>query len=298
MRRLLGVAAALVFLAGVQLFVFPTRTEEYFSWTIASPMTAVFLGAAYWSAVALETAGARTRTWAYGRIAVPTVFVFTTLTLLATLLHLDLFHFGSEHSLATRAVTWAWLAIYTVVPILMIVITARQRREPGVAPPRTRQLPDGIKLSLIALALIFGVVGLGLFVVPDATSQWWPWQLTPLTSRAVGAWLISLGVAAVHSLIEDDVARIGPLGATAAVFGVLEGVALLRYGGELNWSSVWSIGYVAVLAALLGLGLWALRASRSAQDVRRDEHVADEGHLVLGGVEQRSTDAPRVDESK
>ena len=46
-RIVLLVAAALVFLAGVQLFVFPLRTDEYFAWTIASPMTAVFLGAAY-----------------------------------------------------------------------------------------------------------------------------------------------------------------------------------------------------------------------------------------------------------
>lgn len=261
MRRLLAVAAVLVFLAGVQLFAFPTRTEEYFSWTIASPMTAVFLGAAYWSAVALEVAGAQARTWSQARIAVPTVFVFTTLTLLATLLHRDLFHFGAEHSSATRAVTWAWLAIYTVVPVLMIVITMRQYRRHVDDPPRTRQLPAFIRVPLVALVLIFGGVGLGLFLVPDVAASWWPWQLTPLTSRAVGAWLISLGVASAHTLIENDVARIRPLGATAVVFAVLEGVALLRYGSGLNWPSLRSIGYLVVLVALLGLGIWALRAS-------------------------------------
>ncbi|MEJ7772541.1 MAG: hypothetical protein WKF51_11620 [Geodermatophilaceae bacterium] len=215
MRRLLAIAAVLVFLAGVQLFVFPTRTEEYFSWTIASPMTAVFLGAAYWSAVALEVAGAQARTWAQGRIAVPTVFVFTTLTLLATLLHLDLFHLGARHSIATRGVTWAWMAIYAIVPILMVVITVRQRRGRSSDAARTRRLPALVRLALGALVLIFGVVGVRLFLVPDLTTSWWPWQLTPLTSRAIGAWLISLGVAAAHSLIEDDVARIRPLGATA-----------------------------------------------------------------------------------
>ena len=34
-----------VFLAGFQLTVFPTRTAEWFSWTIDVPMTAFFLGA-------------------------------------------------------------------------------------------------------------------------------------------------------------------------------------------------------------------------------------------------------------
>ena len=38
-RRLLQAAAVLVFLAGVQLFVFPHRTADYFAWTIGSPMT-------------------------------------------------------------------------------------------------------------------------------------------------------------------------------------------------------------------------------------------------------------------
>lgn len=262
MRWLLVVAAGLVFLAGVQLFLFPTRTETYFSWTIASPMTAVFLGAAYWSAVALEVTGAQSRTWSQARIAVPTVFAFTTLTLIATLLHLDLFHFGAAHSVATRAVTWSWLAIYTVVPVFLIVITARQRRARADDPPRTRRLPGWVRLALGVLVTVFGTVGLGLFLLPDEVASWWPWQLTPLTARAIGAWLISLGVAAGHSLIENDVARIKPLGVTAVVFAVLQGIALVRYGEALDWSAASSIGYAAVLAALLGLGLWTLSAAR------------------------------------
>lgn len=262
MRRLLLVAAVLVFLAGVQLFIFPTRTDEYFSWTIASPMTAVFLGAAYWSAVALEVSGAVARTWAQARIAVPTVFVFTTLTLIATLLHLDLFHFGADNSLATRMVTWAWVAIYAVVPVFMIVISGRQRRLRVADPPRTRRLPTAVKLAVLALVMILGLVGLMLFLVPDVGATWWPWPLTPLTSRAIGAWLISLSVAAAHTAIEDDVSRIRPLGVTAVVFGLLEGVALLRYGGELDWSSLAAFCYVAVLAGLFLLGVWALLNAR------------------------------------
>lgn len=262
MRRLLIAAAILVFLAGVQLFVFPTRTEEYFSWTIASPMTAVFLGAAYWSAVALEVSGAQANSWPQCRVAVPTVFIFTSLTLLATLLHLDLFHFGAEHSLATQAVTWGWLAVYVVVPVLMVVISLRQGRAAKGVPDRTHPLPAWVKAALVLLVLVFGVVGGTLFVLPAVGATWWPWQLTPLTSRAVGAWLISLAVAAGHSYLENDVLRIRPLGFTAVVFSVLEAVALLRYGSELNWSSLSAICYVAALVGLFGLGTWALSAGR------------------------------------
>lgn len=63
MRVILVAAAVLVFLAGLQLTVFPQRTADWFAWTIDVPMTAVFLGAAYWSSAVLEVAGARSAGW-------------------------------------------------------------------------------------------------------------------------------------------------------------------------------------------------------------------------------------------
>src|SRR5215472_368531 len=54
MRRLLFTASVLVLLAGIQLFAFTGRTGHFFAWTIANPLSAAFLGAAYWAAVAIE----------------------------------------------------------------------------------------------------------------------------------------------------------------------------------------------------------------------------------------------------
>jgi hypothetical protein len=159
MRRLLYVAALLVFLAGVQLFVFPLRTDRYFAWTIDSPMTAVFLGASYWSAVGLEVGAGRAARWSGARIAVPAVFVFTTVTLVVTLVHLESFHLDGDLPLTTRAVTWAWLAIYAVVPVLMVAATVSQRREStGLLDDRASLRPLGITgvvfgvLQIVALA--------------------------------------------------------------------------------------------------------------------------------------------------
>jgi len=98
--------------------------------------------------------------------------------------------------------------------------------------------------------------------VPEV-SRWWPWPLTPLTSGAVGAWLISVGVAAGQATIEDDVARIPPLGSTAVVLAGVGSFRPLRYGQDLDWSAPAAYGYVAVLATLLVLGIWALRAGGS-----------------------------------
>ncbi len=256
-RNLLFVAAGLVFLAGVQLFVFPLRTEEYFAWTIASPMTAVFLGAAYWSAVGLEVAAARAEGWAGARIALPTVFVFTALTFVVTLIHIDLFHLDHDLAFNTRLVTWLWLAVYGGVPVLMVVAHGRQRRV-GLATPPPSGLPVVVRGVLTVLAVILLGFGVSLLVAPGWADGAWPWALTPLTGRAIGAWLVGLGVAAADARALDHAPSLRPLGATGVLFGVLQGVALLRHGDELAWDEAPAYCYVAFLIVLTSVSLWSL----------------------------------------
>jgi hypothetical protein len=259
MRWLLGVAALLVFLAGVQLFVFPLRTERYFAWTIASPMTAVFLGASYWSAVGLELVAARSATWERARVAVPAVFVFTTLTLVVTLAHIDTFHLDAGLELGTRLVTWAWLAVYVAVPVLMAVAWVIQRRSSTVVPVGSG-LPVLVRVVLLALAAVLLGLGIALLIAPQWADAAWPWALTPLTGRAIGAWLVGLGTAAAHAVLLDDRASLRPLAVTGVAFGVLQTLALMRHGDELDWSGAPAALYVAVLALLTAVSAWALLA--------------------------------------
>jgi hypothetical protein len=251
LRRLLLVAAFLVFLAGLQLFVFPRRTADWFAWTIEPPMTAVFLGAAYWSSAVLEIAGALAPGWHRARLAVGSVFVFTTLTLVVTLVHLDRFHLGAEHPSSARAVTWGWLAIYAAVPVLMLVIGGRElgRARSGAGRLVTRGLPAALRGLLLALALVLVGTGVLLLLAPSTSATLWSWPLTPLTARAVGAWLVGLGWAAGHAGLVDDADAVGPVGLTGATFVVLQAVALVRHGGDL---------VMAPAAVAYGVGLLAI----------------------------------------
>jgi hypothetical protein len=259
MRRLLYAAAVLVFLAGVQLYVFPLRTDRWFAWTIGSPMTAVFLGASYWSAVALEVGAARAARWSDARIAVPAVFVFTTLTLVVTVVHLDLFHLDGDLPLSTRAVTWTWLAVYVLVPVLMVMAWIVQRRLPD-EPAAPSGLPGVVRAVLVALAAVLIGTGVALLVWPTWADAAWPWALTPLTARAVGAWLVGLGTAAAHARLLDDRRSLRILAATGATFAVLQATALVRHGSEVDWSGAPAAAYVAVLVTLAAVSGWALLA--------------------------------------
>lgn len=256
-RRLLQVAAFLVFLAGVQLFVFPLRTDEYFAWTIGSPMTAVFLGASYWSAVGLELSAAAAPSWARARIAIPAVFAFTAITFVVTMVHLDLFHLGDEHELNTRAVTWGWIAVYAVVPLLMVAAVLDQRRL-GLGAAPAGGLPRPVRAVLVALAALLVALGAALLLDPLWADAAWPWPLTELTGRAIGAWLVGLGIAAGHARLLDDRPSLRPLGFTGVLFGGLQAIALLRHGGELDWGSAAAAGYVVALVLIAGVSAWAL----------------------------------------
>jgi hypothetical protein len=266
MRILLYVASALVLLVGVELYVLTGHTERFFAWTIQSELTAAFLGAGYLAAVFLEFGSARQELWARARFAVPTVLVFTVLTLVATLNHLDKFHFGSRFPVASFT-TWAWLAIYTFVPVLMVALLLPQARAPGIDPPRSAPIPLWALVLLGAQGAVLLLIGAALFLAPDRAT-YWPWALTPLTAQAVAAWLLGMATAAIHALGEHDLER-GRIGAVAfGLFGLLQLIAVARYPGEVAWErpAAWIyIGFVLTfLAPGLLLGVLA-RTSRIAR---------------------------------
>src|SRR5207302_275967 len=140
------------------------------------------------------------------RVAVPAIWLFTTLTLVATILHFGKFHFSSSVASAQGA-AWFWLAIYVGVPVVMLLIGWLQIRTPGGDPPRGS--PAAIWMRALVLGQGAGMLafGVGLFAIPDIIAPSWPWTLTTLTARAIGAWLIGIGVAALHANRENDVSR-------------------------------------------------------------------------------------------
>lgn len=266
MRWLLYIAAFLVFLAGLVLFVFPLRTGEWFAWTVNPPMTAVFLGAAYWASAGLEVTGARAAGWDSARLAVWPVFVFTTLTLAVTLVHLDRFHLSPDSPPVAQAATWAWLAIYAAVPVAMAVISWMQIRSrlavhKTATAARRRVLPPALRLLLGVIAAVLLIYGVALLAAPVAVAAWWPWPLTELTARAVGAWLVGLGWAAAQGQASSDLRTVRPVAMTSVAFVVLQALALLRYGGALTWTSAQAVGFATVLLAIGVAGGWALTLS-------------------------------------
>ena len=275
-RALLMAGTVLVLAAGVSLFVFTEHTDRYFAWTIASPLTAAFLGAGYLAAACLDGACARKRVWAEARLPLPAVLVFTTITLGITVIHMDKFHMDSFFG-------WAWVVAYIALPLAGVVILVHQRRAPGVDPPSTDRLPRwlhrAVQLSGGGLVLL----GVALLVSPVRAARLWPWPLTPLTARAVAAWLLILAVVAVQLTREDDWPRLRPLFASYTVLGVLQMVALARYPEQVRWGSPAAWVYVAAVAATTILGLCGYRrATKVTAGPGTPEAIRPRGHVAGG----------------
>jgi hypothetical protein len=262
MRWMLLAASILVFLAGIQLFILTENTDRYFAWTIDPPLTAAALGGAYWASSIMELSASRQPTWARARIALPAVLLFTTLTCVTTILHLDRFHLGNGFAAPTQLVTWVWIAVYALVPVLMTIVLVLQLRTAGVDEPRRNPLPPWLRVVLGLHAAVLLAFGSALLVAPSATLSLWPWTLTPLTARIIGAWLLSLGLAAAHANAENDWARATVATHSYVLLGILEFVALLRYPNSVDWARPAAALYVLFLASVLLVGIYGWITTR------------------------------------
>jgi hypothetical protein len=264
-RIFLYSASAIVLTAVVPLFIFSDRTDVGFAWTIHPSATAAFLGAGYLAACFLEFLSARERAWSRARLGMVGVLTFTVLTLVATLLHLDRFHFHDTHSLAHFS-AWAWLNLYVFTPVIIIAVVVPQLRLPGADAPASLPMSRWAKILLGAEAFVLLSVGLLLFLGPVRFASIWPWTLTPLTAQAVASWLISVGLVAALAVREGDVDH-PPAIASFLALGGAELVALARFNADIDWGRPSAWIYIAFLTIMVITGLLAtgliVRARRS-----------------------------------
>jgi hypothetical protein len=267
-RRLLVAFLALTLLAVNQLFVLADVADRYWVWTIRTELTAAFLGSAYAAGAVLSALALREDRWSRIRVPVITVTVFTVLTAVATLVHHHRLHLWDGGPVA-RGASWMWLAVYLVIPFACAWVVYRQETVPRPVEPRTRPIPgwlgglllvEGTALFL-AGAVLFGG-GLIVHHESEVATNFWPWQVTPLSSMVIGAWLMAFGVAAGLALLEGDLGRLFVAAVTYTVFGATELVAVFWYRPQVDAADPWLWLYVAVLVAVTATGAFGVRAAR------------------------------------
>lgn len=257
MSLLYGVAAALALGAALITFVLTEHTADYWSWAISPPISAAFLGGCYLAALTLLGMLSRAETWAEGQLAVAPVMAISLLLLATTLIYWD--RFDQSH-----VVFWFWLAAYVVVPPLLLVLLDRQLKTPGQRYGSGDPIPALPRLGLAAHTGIMLGIGALMLVAPGYVEGFWPWQLSDLTSRALGSFVLGFGLAALVVLRVNDLALTRAPGITYAVLGAAELIAVARYADDVDMGAA-GIIYVLFLASMVVGGLMMLSlASASA----------------------------------
>jgi hypothetical protein len=257
LRVVLEVFAGLALIAGALLFFGATRTDSWWSWTIQPPLTAATLGAFYWAAFVLILSAARSRTWERARPAVYPVAVIAVLLLAITLIHIDRFDLDSLFGVF-------WVVAYAVVPVLLAWALLEQRGAGGEAGRGAIRLPGLLRRVLIVESGVLLLAGALLLIAPGTADDVWPWALSPLTSRAIGSFLLGIGLAALLAARDDDPLSFrGAAGAYTAL-GVLQLLALNLHIPDLGDRPAATTLYAVFWVAVVLTGAYGLRAARAS----------------------------------
>jgi hypothetical protein len=258
-RALAWFIAPFLIVAFVVLYPFPGQTHRLFAWTIKPTMTPMLLASAYLGGFYYFLRVPRERRWAAVKTGFLSVALFASLLAVATLLHWD--KFNHRH-----VAFWLWAALYFAAPFLVIGAWVANNRV-SLAPTAGEQRLSEPTRWIIGLtgtaALVTGVV---MFLAPAQVIPIWPWLLTPLTCRVVGA-IFCLGSAGLGVFVDPRWITVQLMLQVEMIMIGLILFAAVRARGEfftdrpLTWLMLG--GFIAVLTG--SAYLWSTQTAREAR---------------------------------
>ncbi len=187
-RLVAGLVVPVLAFAFAILYFYPDQTGDRFAWQIAPSMTAAFMGAGYLGGAYVFLRVALGGPWHRVTHGFPPVAAFTTMMLIATILHWDRFDPG-------HLPFQLWLFLYAVTPILIPLLWLRNRPEdPGQLEADDLPVPRPARLLMMTAGAIFAAFAAIGLLFPDLLIGIWVWKLTPLTARILAGWFVLLAV--------------------------------------------------------------------------------------------------------
>ena len=254
--------------ASMLLFIWPNDTDKLFAWTIKPSMTPMMLAAAYLGGIYFFTRALLARQWHLVKLGFLPVTAFASLLGIATILHWDRFN----HS---HIAFYTWATLYFTTPFLVLAVWLRNRMtDPDTAESNEVIIPQMIRLVIGVVGVITLAVSLLLFLQPDLMIRQWPWMLTPLTARVVGAMFALPGVVGVGIALEKrwSAARIILEAQAFSIVMIL--IATARAWGDFEQSNAITWLFVGGLSLLLV----ALAVLYASMEIHRRNAV--KGHAL------------------
>jgi hypothetical protein len=224
------------------LYPFPDDTGRLFAWPVMPTMTPMILGSVYLGGAYFFLRAATARQWHTVKGGFVPVGTFATLMGVATILHWGRF---------THWHVAFWLYFTTPVLVFGTWWANRRRDVPGTSAELL--IPVRVSRVIAVLGGLSVLTALFLFLFPGRAAAIWPWMLTPLTARVMGA-IFALGIAGLGAPADRRWSSARILLQVAALMLALILAAGVRASSELDPSNAmtWLIGtgFAAVLAAI------------------------------------------------
>jgi hypothetical protein len=250
-RRVSLVIIPFLVVAFAVLVPWPSDTARLFAWAIKPTLTSMVLGSVYLGGAYFFLRAFRAREWHTVKGGFIPVGTFATLMGVATIAHWDKF-------LHAHVAFWLWAGLYFTTPFLVFWVFLANRKYDAPAADGDLLLSVGVSRIIAVVGGLSMLTGVFLFLLPDQVVRIWPWALTPLTSRVLGA-IFCLGMAGLGALFDRRWSSARVLLQVAALMLALIVVAGARATGELDSANAmtWLIssGFVAVLGAVIVLSL-------------------------------------------
>lgn len=256
-----GISLVIIPFLVVAFFVLyprPQDTGRLFAWDIEPTITPMILGSVYLGGAYFFLRAVRARQWHTVKGGFVPVGTFATLMGVATITHWDRF-------LHSHVAFWLWAGLYFTTPFLIFWVWLANRRHDAPSTDADLLLSVGVSRIIAVLGGLSLLTGLFLYLLPNQAVTVWPWTLTPLTARTLGA-IFCLGIAGLGALFDRRWSSAQVLLQVAALMLALILVAGACATGELDPSNAMTYliagGFTAVLAAIAVLYL-RMRARHS-----------------------------------
>ena len=249
-----GVSLAIIpflVVAFAVLYPFPHDTARLFAWPVKPTITPMILASVYIGGAYFFLRAAMASQWHTIKGGFVPVGTFATLMGVATILHWEKF----SH---THVAFWLWAGLYFTTPFLIFWVWWANRRHDVPATSADLLLPVRVSRVIAVLGALSVLTALFLFLFPGRAVAIWPWMLTPLTARVMGA-IFALGIAGLGAPADRRWSSARILFQVAALMLALILIAGARASAELDPSNAmtWLIGggFAGVLAAIAVLYL-------------------------------------------
>src|SRR5262249_46292703 len=161
---------------------------------------------------------------------------------------------GGELGWTTALLVWA--AIWAVVALIftVLLIGAPRRPHPMVA---AQPLPPAVRIFFTLHMLLVAPVGLAMYLAPVWAQSHWPWTLTPINIRLIGAMFVVTAALSFWCRRQRAWEAVAPALATYGVFTLLALIASFIHFSLFNPARLVTWVFVAVYVVVAG-GAWYL----------------------------------------